>query len=331
MQNINFDIKLLFLFILWIVCVFVSLLFGQYNLSIRDIFDVFFLQGDEVAKNILFHIRIPRILISSFCGGILAVCGVILQSLFKNPLVEPKIIGVSTGAAFGGCLAILLGFSGLVLVLFSFIFGLLALILLYYIVNFVKNVSIFTLVLSGIVVNGFFAALISLVQYMADVEDVLPNIIFWLLGSFVNSSYTKLIILFFIATPALIIIYFMRWHFNLFSLDKVELKALGVNILFLQIFVLLLCTLLISAQVSVSGNIGWIGLILPHIAKMLIGNNTIKTIPISFVLGMIFMLIIDNIARTITTGEVPLGILSALIGTPIFAFILRKNLNVIRG
>lgn len=326
--------KFIFFFILWIFFATFSLNFGHFDLKFSEILQLLFgldfeydISNLETTKNIIFDIRLPRVLMSSLCGGILALCGIALQGLFKNPLVEPKIIGISTGAAFGGCVAILLGFSGILLSFFAFIFGIFALLALLFIANFIKQKSTLTLILAGIIINGFFAALISLVQYLSDDEETLPNIVFWLMGSFVNSSLDKLTMICIIAIPCLIILLKMSWRFNLLSLGETELKAMKINVKFTRILILALCTLLISSQVSLSGNIGWIGLIIPHIARILIGANHSKNMPLCFVLGMIFMLGIDNAARTLSSSEIPIGILSALIGTPIFAYLIKRNLG----
>ncbi|NLK67129.1 MAG: iron ABC transporter permease [Campylobacteraceae bacterium] len=293
-------------------------------MSFSEFFSALF--GDEsIEKSVILNIRLPRMLVVSLCGGILGLCGVALQGLFKNPLVDPKIIGVSTGSAFGGCLALLFGLSGVYVVASSFTFGILAFLLLFFIANFVKDKSIFTLILSGIIINGFFGALISLTQYLADNEDVLPNIVFWLMGSFVGSSYDDLKLLFFIASPCIVLLLMMRWQFNLLSLDEKELKALGINSQRIKISVLVLTTILIATQVSISGNIGWIGLVVPHMARLISGANHTDNVLVSFVVGMIFLLLVDNIARTLTQSEIPIDIICALVGTPIFAYLLKRN------
>lgn len=326
------DRKLFYLFLVWAFLAIFSLTLGQFSLSLNQIYEALFIQsGNQTYKNIIMNIRIPRILLSSLCGGILALCGISLQGLFKNPLVGPKIIGVSTAAAFGGTLAILFGFGGFFLTLNAFIFGILALFILYFIASFVKNSNIYTLILSGIVVNGFFAALISLVQYVADSDDILPNIVFWLLGSFLTADWEKLFILACISFPALLIIFLIRYNFNLLSLGDDDLKALGINYKFIRRLILVLTTILIAAQVSISGNIGWVGLVVPHMARFLSGSDHIKSIPYSFVFGMIFMLLVDDAARTISANEIPLGILTALIGAPVFVYLLKRNFNANRS
>ncbi|QKF64986.1 FecCD family ABC transporter permease [Campylobacter corcagiensis] len=317
-------LKVAFLSILWLIFGLYSLKLGQIDASFSEIFKALF-ESDNTLKSVILDIRLPRVLISSFCGGILGLCGICLQGLFKNILVDPKIIGVSTAASFGGCLAILYGFSGFWLICCAFGFGILGLFLLFYIASFVRNSSIYTFILAGIIINGFFGALISLTQYLADSEEVLPNIVFWLMGSFVASGYDELKILLIIGTPCIAMLILMRWRFNLLSLDEKDLKALKVNLNFLRIFILTLTTLFIATQVSISGNIGWVGLIVPHMARLLSGVNHLKSIPSAFLIGMIFMLLVDNLARTLSQSEIPIGIISALVGAPIFAYLLKRS------
>ncbi len=315
----------------WGILAIISLGVGRYSIGFFELFNALFGGGESTAKDIIYGVRLPRILLSSLSGGVLALSGLCLQAVFKNPLVGPHIVGVSTGAAFGGSLAILFALGSFFIVSFAFIFGLVAILMLYMLARFVKRVDIFTLVLSGIVVNGFFAALISLVQYIADVEQILPNIVFWLLGSFVSANYTKLTLIASIALPCLVVLMMLRWRFNLLSLDDNDLKALGVNLFFLRAMILLLCTLLIAVQVSVSGNIGWVGLVVPHMARFVAGSDHLKSMPLCFVFGAIFMLLIDNFGRSMSASEIPLGILSALVGTPIFALLLRQNSKGVSG
>lgn len=322
--------KFLFLCIFWLIFGLYSLGLGQIDASLGEILSAIFSHNENTLKTAIIDIRLPRVLISSVSGGILGLCGICLQGLFKNPLVDPKIIGVSTAASFGGCLALLFGLGAFWLIICAFGFGILGLALLFFIANFVRNSSIYTFILAGIIINGFFGALISLTQYLADNEDVLPNIVFWLMGSFVACGYGELKILLIIALPCVIMLILMRWRFNLLSLDEKDLKALKVNLNFLRTLILTLTTLLIATQVSISGNIGWVGLIVPHIARLISGANHIKSIPTSFIIGMIFMLLVDDLARTLSSNEIPIGIISALAGAPVFAYLLKqrhKNAN----
>lgn len=300
-----------------------SLGFGAYNLSIYESICIILSNTQDIQADILFKIRIPRIIMSSICGAMLALSGICLQAAFKNPLVGPNIIGVSSAAAFGGTLAIFFGFSTTILLLNAFIFGILALLFLYYIAKFINQSNLFSLILSGIVINGFFGALVSLIQYLADSEEKLPNIIFWLLGSFVNANYDKVYILILTFILAGGVLFAMRWRINLLSLSDDDMMALNVNPNFLRGIVLFFTTILISTQVSMSGNIGWVGLVVPHMSRLIAGADYSLNLPIAAISGAIFMLSIDTISRTASGGEIPLGVLTAIIGTPIFICLLR--------
>ena len=197
--------------------------------------------------------------------------------------------------------------------------------MLYFIAKLVARADIFSLILAGIVINGVFAALTSLVQYLADNEEVLPNIVYWLLGSFVSANYDKITLMAIVALPCATILIMLRWRFNLLSLNDDDLKVLGLNIVRLRSVILLLCTLLIAVQVSVSGNIGWVGLVVPHIVRLIAGSDHVRLMPACFIAGAVFMLAIDDLSRCISSAEVPLGILSALVGSPIFAFLLKRS------
>ena len=306
----------LILLLFWVVLALISLASGQFHIPLEEIFKILFSGGgDEAAKSVMLDVRIPRILLSSLCGGALAIAGLSLQAVFKNPLVGPHIVGVSTAAAFGGALCILLGLSGLWLAGFAFCFGLAALFLLYLLAKFVARADI----------NGVFAALTSLVQYLADDEEVLPNIVFWLLGSFVSAGYDKVILMCAIALPASAVLIALRWRVNLLSLNDDDLRVLGVDVKFLRCTILALCTALIAVQVSVSGNIGWVGLVVPHATRLIAGSDHVKLMPACFIAGAIFMLAIDDLSRSLSSAEIPLGILSALIGSPIFALLLKRS------
>ncbi|MQB44858.1 iron ABC transporter permease [Rhizobium sp. ICMP 5592] len=281
--------------------------------------------------NVVFTVRLPRILLALLSGAGLALSGATLQGVFRNPLVGPQVMGVSSGAAFGGTLAILLSFSRAGLLATSFAFGLSALILVYALNGIVARRNILALVLAGVVIGGFFGALVSLVQYVADTEDKLPAIVFWLLGSFATANWEKLSL---ITGPVLvgsILLLGLRWRINLLSIGDEEARALGVRVEPLRWLILILVSAIVAAQVAVSGIIGWVGLIVPHMARMLVGSDHRAMMPTSLIIGALYLLVIDDIARTATGTEIPLGILTALIGTPIFALVLWQTQRGIRG
>lgn len=278
-----------------------------------------------VERTVVFTVRLPRVLLAMFAGGGLALAGATLQGVFRNPLVGPQIIGVSSGAAFGGTLAILLGFPSYCLLSSAFLFGLFALFLVYGLNILVGRKNILALVLSGVVVSGFFGALVSLVQYLADTDEKLPAIVFWLLGSFATANASKLEL---IAIPVLVASGFLlalRWRVNLLSLGDEDAAALGVRVELLRWMILCLVTVIVAAQVAVSGIIGWVGLIVPHMARTVVGPDHRFMLPASLMIGSIYVVLIDDVARTLSATEIPLGILTALIGAPVFAILLRHS------
>ncbi|WNN73694.1 iron ABC transporter permease [Kluyvera cryocrescens] len=312
------------LMLLTLAVAIVSLCFGQYGLSIRDV--LFQLthphNTTEIAHQIVWSVRLPRILMALLAGGALGLCGATLQGVFQNPLVDPHIIGVTSGSAFGGTLAILLGLSMPMMMGTTFFFGLLALTLVYLLAALQKRESTLVLILAGIILSGFFAALVSLMQYMADTEEVLPNIVFWLLGSFATANWTKVLLLALPMTVAALVLFKLRWRINLLSLDDKDARALGVRVTALRRGVLLCCALLVAAQVAVSGSIAWVGLVIPHLARMLAGADHRRLLPCAFWLGASFMVLVDDLARTLTAAEIPIGIITALVGAPLFTVML---------
>lgn len=255
-------------------------------------------------------------------GGALGLSGTTLQGVFRNPLVDPHIIGVTSGAAFGGTLAILLGVGPLLMIGSTFSFGLLALALVYLLATLQRQEGTLELILSGIILSGFFAALVSLVQYMADSEETLPNIVFWLLGSFATASWHKVAILICPVALAGLVLYRLRWRINLLALEERDALMLGVAIKPLRRTVLLCCALLVAAQVAVSGSIAWVGLVIPHLARLISGVDHRRLLTTAFWLGGTFTVIVDTLARTLTAAEIPVGIITALVGAPVFALLL---------
>lgn len=312
------------LILLPLLIALVSLCFGQYGLSIGDVVTALSHPHHtaDIAHQIVWSVRLPRVLMALLAGGALGLCGATLQGVFQNPLVDPHIIGVTSGSAFGGTLAILLGLSMPMMMGTTFFFGLLALTLVYLLAALQKRESTLVLILAGIILSGFFAALVSLMQYMADTEEVLPNIVFWLLGSFATANWTKVLLLAVPVTVSALILYKLRWRINLLSLDDKDARALGVRVSALRRGVLLCCALLVAAQVAVSGSIAWVGLVIPHLARMLTGADHRRLLPCAFWLGASFMILVDDIARTLTAAEIPIGIITALVGAPIFAVML---------
>jgi iron complex transport system permease protein len=270
-------------------------------------------------------VRLPRVLVAAIAGGALGLSGATLQGLFRNPLVGPQVVGISNGAAWGGVVAILLGANFVGALAWTFGFAMLALVAVFALSRLSGNTSILSVVLAGIIVSAFFTALVGLAEFLADAERQLPGIVYWLLGSFATVTDDSLWV---IGVPALVAgvpLLFMRWHVNVLSLGDETATALGLRAPQLRWLVLCLVAMLVTAQVSVSGAVGWVGLVVPHIARRLVGPNHQALMPASTLLGALYLLGMDDIARTMADQELPIGVLTALVGTPVFAVVFWRS------
>lgn len=269
--------------------------------------------------------RLPRLLMGMIVGAGLSVAGATYQAIFGNPLVSPDILGVSSGAGFGASLGILLSTSPLIIQGSALTFGLLAVLMVFLVSKVNGRTELFTLVLSGVIIQALFDALVSLIKYVSDPQEKLPAITVWLMGSLASSSYKDIIVSCVIILPCIAVLLTLRWKMNLLSLDEEEARSLGVNVHRLRSVVIVLSTLMTGVTVSLCGVIGWIGLVIPHVGRMLVGNDHRALLPASALLGALYLLLIDTIARTATATEIPLSILTAIIGAPFFAWMLRKT------
>lgn len=272
-------------------------------------------------------VRVPRMLVGGFVGAGLALSGAVLQGIFRNPLVDPHVIGVSSGAAFGGVLAILFGFGAIVLWSMAFAIGLSAVLLVVVMSRKAGRSSILMLVLSGVVVSALFAALVSLATYFANPNDTLPAIVFWLMGSFASATPERALLMLPIISAFAVPLLFMRFRLNILSLGEEEAQALGVRVEPTRWLALGCVTGITAASVANSGMIGWVGLVVPHFARAVVGPDHRQLLPAAAMIGASYMLVVDTIARTLISAEIPLGVLTALIGAPIFILILHRTQN----
>lgn len=276
------------------------------------------------AERVVELIRLPRVLSAMLAGAALGMTGAALQGIFRNPLVGPQIIGVTSGAAFGGALAIFLFGTALALIGLAFAFGLLAVALVYALARVEGRAPALTLVLAGVVVSAAFSSLTSLLTYLADPDNTLAAIVYWLMGSFATASYAKLGILSATVVLALLLLWLLRFRINVLSLGDEEAAAMGIAVERSRWLILGSVALAVAGIVSVAGVVGWVGLVVPHIARMLVGPDHRRLLPASALFGAVYLLLIDTLARSVTAAEIPLGILTALIGAPVFAVMLRR-------
>lgn len=332
MTNIKKNILITILLFIPVVFILISLCIGRYHIPLSKVIEILVngLSGNidpanDLYKNIIWEIRMPRAILGGLVGGALGVCGAALQGLFKNPLVSPGILGVSSGAGFGAAVAILLFGATAAVYPFALGFGVLAVFLSYIIGRTYNSAPTIMLVLGGVIVSSIFSALISFAKYVADPYEQLPSIVFWMMGSLANAGYRDILT----AGPIIITgslgIYLIRWRINVLSMGDKEAKALGINTRIAKGVIVICATLATAGAVCVSGTIGWVGLIIPHIGRMLVGNDNRILIPVSFSLGACFLIFVDNISRVLTGSEIPLGILTSLIGGPFFIYLLKKT------
>jgi len=304
-----------------IIAGFFSLFLGTFPISpVEVIYTIIGKNVPDTYRTVIYGIRLPRVLFTVVVGSGLSVAGASYQSIFKNPLVSPYILGVSSGAAFGAALAILLNRNVYLIQTFAFFFGILATLLAYFLAKEKGKVSVLSLVIAGVIVNSFFQALVGMAKYFADTENQLPSIVFWIMGSFSGVDWGNISILIVILV-CIGVMYAIRWYLNIMSMNDEEAKSLGVDVYKFRKVIIVVSTLITALAVSVVGIVGWVGLIIPHVSRLIVGPDNVKVIPVSILLGGLFLLIADDLARTITTGEIPIGILTSLVGAPFFAYL----------
>jgi iron complex transport system permease protein len=310
--------------VLTVVIFVLSLAVGQYRISFGDTLQALFGNASSATDNIVIWVlRFPRTVVACFVGIALAISGLIYQSTFQNELVSPDILGVAAGASVGVAAGILLGFPFLAVSGFGFIFGTIAMLLTLLIAHVFKNKSPIILVISGILVSGLMGSIVSLIKAWANVETVLPSIVFWLLGSFASVRMIHVWILFPIVTVCAAFLFMISGKvLNNVALGPEEAKSKGINYKAWRIVIIIVGTILTASAVSVAGTIGWVGLVVPHITRLLVGYTAQKTIPVTIVFGGSFMMIIDILARNLTTSEIPVGAITGIIGIIVFMIIL---------
>jgi iron complex transport system permease protein len=303
---------------------------GRYRIGIIETVEALLspLSGLEIppiTESVIFSIRLPRILLALFVGSGLSVAGASFQALFSNPLATPDTLGVATGASFGAAVALLFHADMFVVQMSAMTCGFIALIVTTAISGQRTSNSVVMVVLAGIVVSALFQAFLSLVQYLANPEDTLPTITYWLLGSMAKANFKSLVRgLPFIAV-GISLLFLLRWRLNILSLQDDEAKSMGIDVKNTRLAVMLASTMVTAAGISLCGQVGWIGLLVPHMSRMLYGGDNRRVIPACIGLGGAMMVIIDTVARSATAAEIPVSVLTAVVGAPFFIILLRKT------
>ena len=271
---------------------------------------------------VVLNVRLPRILAAALIGAALSVAGVSYQGMFRNPMVSPDLLGASTGAGFGAALALLLSMNYFAVTLSAFLFGLAAVMLAYLISRRSRMDITLSMVLAGMMISSLFTSGTSLIKLLADTESQLPAITYWLMGSLTSVRGRDVR---FAALPVLLGILpllLLRWRINLLTLSEAEARSMGVDTRRLRLTVIFCATLMTAASVSISGMIGWVGLVIPHFCRMIFGYDYRRLLPASALLGGAFLMLVDDLARTIATSEIPLGILTSFVGAPVFLYLI---------
>lgn len=329
------------LILLLIVLFFTSFLIGRYPLSPVDVAETLWsgmtkalhsvfphISVHEVPTRhwtLVFQLRIPRILAAMVIGTALSLSGASYQAVFKNPMVSPDILGASSGAAFGAAFGIILGTGYVTISILSFSFGLISVAIAIGVSLYFRHDRTLGLVLAGIMVSSVFSAMLSFLKLVADTDNELPAITYWLMGSLANIDLSSLFIALIPISIGLLPIIVLRWRINAFTMGEEEARSLGINVHLMRLVVIFAATLMTSASICISGMIGFIGLVIPHFARLFMGQNYKHVVWGTILIGSCYLLIVDNISRGLYTTEIPLGILTSFIGAPVFILLMMKR------
>ena len=327
--------------VLLFVLFFVSLTFGRYSVPFFDVIKILWhrlwmltgldrvlpmtVSWTEAMEKTVISIRLPRILTACLVGCSLSAAGAAFQGVFKNPMASPDILGASSGAAFGAALAILLGVSTQFITIFAFVSSILTVALVFLIAQCAPGQRTVNLILAGIMVGSLFSAGTSYLKLVADPSNQLPAITYWLMGSLSGVRLSSILPAAIPMAAGLVPLLLLRWRLNLLSLGESEARALGVNTDLLRAVLILCATLITAASISVSGVIGWVGLVIPHLCRKLIGSDNRGLLPCSMLVGASFLLLVDDVSRNLLATEIPIGILTAVIGAPFFIWLLLRK------
>ncbi len=325
-------LKILLAALVTLILMLCAIYIGRYDMTLKEAMTILFSpifhvpeSWTAITYNVIFRVRIPRICGAVLVGGGLALSGTTYQGIFQNPLVSPDLLGISAGACVGAASAILLNFGNFGVQTFALMGGVLAVFCSLSIPRILKNDSTLMLVLSGVIVSGFMTAMIGVLKYMADIETQLPAITYWQMGSLADSNPESVLAVLPAMLGSIVVLLGMSWRVNLLSLGDTESATLGINLRVTRTILILAATLLTGCAVCISGIVGWVGLIIPHLSRLIVGPSHPKLMPMSFCVGASFMLIVDTLARTLIASEIPLSILTGSIGAPLFIWLLFRT------
>lgn len=315
-----------------ILCLIASVVLGRYPIGWKELICILLSRVAEIdplwsktQEALLLNHRLPRIILACLVGCSLSSAGVAYQGVFQNPMASPDILGASAGAAFGAALAILLNLGSTMIMIFAFIFSLGTVAIVMYTGHRVRGKRSLGLILSGVMIGSVVSSATSFIKLVADPEDQLPAITYWLMGSLNGTSPKDVRFALLPMSFGLLFLFLLRWRVNVLTLGDEEARTIGINTGKLRTAIILHATLVTAASVSVSGVISWVGLVIPHFTRRLVGNNYRYLMPASMLFGAIFLLLVDNVSRNLLPTEIPIGILTSLIGAPFFIFLMSKD------
>ncbi len=320
------------LMLVLLAAIAISFALGRYPISLRELLGILFSKVFHIEpfwparmETVLFNVRLPRILLACMVGCCLSAAGAAYQGIFQNPMASPDILGASQGAAFGAAFAILLRAGTRMTTLSAFFFSLLTVGLVWFISRRAKGKKIVGLILSGIMVSSLFSAGTSFIKMVADPTDQLPAITYWLMGSLAGAKIQDVLFAMIPMAIGLLPLLLFRYRINILTLGDEEARTMGVHVQRLRLTVILSATLVTASAVAVSGTIGWVGLVIPHLTRRLTGNNYKHLMPATMLFGALFLLIVDNVSRNLWATEIPLGILTAFVGAPFFLHLITRG------
>ena len=325
---------ILLMAVILVTCILLSFLFGRYPVPFRELCGILadkFLSifglgiepfWTDAMQAAVWNVRLPRVLMSVLVGACLSAAGAAYQGVFQNPMAAPDVLGASAGAGFGAALAIYVGLSSMSITLAAFGMSLLTVALVFWVSRHAKGERVLGLVLAGIMVSSLFQAGTSFIKLAADPTNKLPEITYWLMGSLSGAKWSELGFVIWPMLLGLVPLFLLRWRLNVLAMGDDEARAMGVDAGRLRIWLIIAATLVTAASVSVSGMIGWIGLVIPHMVRRICGSDYRWLMPCSMLGGGTFLLIVDNVSRNVTTSGIPIGILTAFIGAPFFLWLI---------
>lgn len=309
-----------------------SFVLGRYDVPLAQVVRILLSPVFDLEKTwtasmqaVVLNVRLPRIALACMVGACLSLAGTAYQSVFQNPMAAPDILGASSGACFGAALAILLGFAHAGVTLMAFAASMLTIALVYLVSSRTKGSRPVSILLSGVMISSFFSAGTSYIKLVADPADQLPEITYWMMGSLSGARGADVAFALIPMAIGVLPLLLLRWRINLLTLGDEEASALGVNTGRLRLIVVLCATFLTASSVAVSGMIGWVGLVIPHLSRKLVGNDCRHLLPASMLMGALFLLLVDNVSRNLLATEIPIGILTAFVGAPFFIYLMTRK------